>query len=209
MTDRLSTKQTAAMLALMVIAREVSNPDLEKAVGFTLTGQDRTKLNDEGLVESRQKRCYYHKLTDEGWKWCSEEFRADGPPPTSQSSTLTNALYLVTSGVDGYFRREGVELNEVFETGEELTTEEIEERVRKAYRKLARTPRAWVALAELRSRLGGIPHGQVTSVLKELSRTERVKLEPESNRKALTQADHDAAVRIGGDDKHSISIELS
>jgi hypothetical protein len=32
---------------------------------------------------------------------------------------------------------------------------------------------------------------------------------PESNRKALTEADHDAAIRIGREDNHLLSIETS
>jgi hypothetical protein len=36
-----------------------------------------------------------------------------------------------------------------------------------------------------------------------------VHLVPEANRKALTVADHEAAVRIGGEENHLISIEAS
>lgn len=210
MTDRLGHKQTAAMFTLMALAREVSNPELRTIVGFALDGRERVELNKLKLVDSwKQGNCFVHELTDGGWVWCREEMKAQTPPPPLPRRTLASALYVLLAGLDDYLRRENLQLVHVFAADVELTTEEIERRIQTAYRKLARSPRDWVGLVDLRPLLGNAPTENVDAVLKELSRTGRAHLVPESNRKALTAADHDAAIRIGGEDNHLLSFEAS
>jgi hypothetical protein len=210
MTDRLGHKQTAAMLTLMALAREVSNPELQTIVGFALDGEERRQLNDLQLVTSRKRGRYYvHDLTDAGWAWCGDELSAGTPPPPRPRSTLSVALYVLLAGLDAYLKRENLRPADIFAPVVELTTTEIETRIRTAYRKLAHSPRDWVGLVDLRPLLGDAPTEDVDTVLKDLSRAGRVHLVPESNRKALTAADHDAAIRIGGEDNHLLSIEAS
>jgi hypothetical protein len=210
MTERLGHKQTAAMLTLMVLAREVSNPELRAIVGFVIDGKERVELNDRQLVASRkQGRCFLHELTDHGWAWCGEELGARTPPPPAPRSSLAAALYVLLDGVDGYLRRENLRPADVFTPDVELTVEEIESRIRTAYRKLAPSPRDWVGLVDLRPMLGDVPPKDVDTVLKKLSRTGQARLVPESNRKAITAADRRAAVRIGGEDNHLLCIETS
>ena len=212
MTDRLGHKQTAAMLTLMVLGRAVSNPELHTIVGFSLDGRERVELNELKLVDSRpegKRRAFVHQLTERGWEWCATELTARTPPPPAPRSTLVAALYLVVEGFEGHLRRERLRLTDVFDTTGPLSADEIEDRIRAHYQELARSPRDWVGLVDLRRRLGGIPGDQVDAVLRELSRTGRAHLVPESNRKALTDADHEAAIRIGGEDNHLISLEVS
>ncbi|MEV6643871.1 hypothetical protein [Amycolatopsis sp. NPDC051371] len=216
MTDRLGHKQTAAMFTLMVLGREVPNPELKELVGFTLTGKERTQLNDSGYIASEKVgRTFVHQLTDSGWAWCEKEIGAGTPPPPRPLSTLCSALYVVLGGFDGFLRSRKLRLADVFapggppvETGPGVDFEEttLEERIRVAYRELVREPRGWVGLVDLRPKLGA-PAAEVDAVLKELSRAGKVHLVPEDNRKALTAADHEAAIRIGGEDNHLLSIE--
>ncbi|MGW5706991.1 hypothetical protein [Amycolatopsis japonica] len=206
MTDRLGQKQTAAMLALMVVAREVSNPELREIVGFALDGKERRQLNGLDLVASEQRgRPFYHELTERGWAWCEEELSQEEAP--LPRSSLGSALYVLLGGLGRHLRREKLRLADLFMPEVDLTVEEIESRIRIAYRKLSRSPRDWVALVELRPMLGEASTVDVDAVLKELSRSGQAHLVPESNRKALTAADHEAAIRIGGEDNHLISIE--
>ncbi|ONF63680.1 hypothetical protein [Amycolatopsis keratiniphila] len=206
MTDRLGQKQTAAMLALMVVAREVSNPELREIVGFALDGKERRQLNGLDLVASEQRgRPFYHELTERGWAWCEEELSQEEAP--LPRSSLGSALYVVLGGLGRHLRREKLRLADLFMPEVDLTVEEIESRIRIAYRKLSRSPRDWVSLVELRPMLGEASTVDVDAVLKELSRSGQAHLVPESNRKALTAADHAAAIRIGGEDNHLISIE--
>lgn len=206
MTDRLGQKQTAAMLTLMVLAREVSNPELREIVGFALDGEVRRQLNGLDLVASEKRgRAFVHELTERGWAWCDDELsEAEAPSPRT---SLGSALYVLLGGLGRHLRREKLRLADLFMPEVEVTAEEIESRIRIAYRKLARSPRDWVALVELRPMLGEASTADVDSVLKELSRSGQADLVPESNRKALTAADHAAAIRVGGDDNHLISIE--
>ncbi|MFE3178673.1 hypothetical protein ACFXPA_46525 [Amycolatopsis sp. NPDC059090] len=62
----------------------------------------------------------------------------------------------------------------------------------------------WIGLVDFRRALGR-GRAAVDEHLRRLSRRGIVCLVPESNRKALTQADHDAAIRIGGQDNHLLS----
>ncbi|WP_236794614.1 hypothetical protein [Amycolatopsis sp. GM8] len=211
---RLGHKQTAVVFTLMALAREVSNPELQAIVGFTLDGQDRRRLNELDLVAShKQGRSFAHELTERGWAWCEGELGQETPPSPRPRSVLSVALYVLLSGVDQYRRREGLRLADIFAPTSDVTAEEtpedIESRIRTAYRKLARSPRDWVGLAELRTELGGAPAQDVDAVLKELNRAGQVHLVPESNRKTLTPADREAAIRVGGEDNHLLSIEVS
>ncbi|ONI71254.1 hypothetical protein ALI144C_48670 [Actinosynnema sp. ALI-1.44] len=194
----------------MRMARAVSNPELEAIANFRLDGKDRIGLNDLRLVASHKEgRCYVHELTDQGWAWCDDELSRKTPPPPSPRSSLASAAYVVFGGFNEYLRRDNLRLFEIFTANAELTPDGIEERIRDAYNGLARSPGSWVGLVDLRPKLGDAPADAVDAVLKELSRTGRAHLVPESNRKVLTEADHDAAIRIGGEENHLISIEVS
>ncbi|HEY1570435.1 MAG TPA: hypothetical protein VGG05_03765 [Pseudonocardiaceae bacterium] len=210
MTDRLGHKQTAAMLTLMVLAREVANPELRDIVGFAIDGVVRRDLTDAGFVSGRkQGRAFAHTLTDRGREWCREELSAGTVPPPSPRSSLASALYVLLGSLDGYLTREHLRLTDVFVPAVEWTPEQIEVRIRDAYRTLAHSPRDWVRLAELRPMLDGAPASDVDTVLKQLSGTAQAHLSPLSNRKLLTDADHAAAVRLGGEDNHRLLIEAS
>ncbi|HEX5401312.1 MAG TPA: hypothetical protein VFX16_03310 [Pseudonocardiaceae bacterium] len=210
MTERLAHKQTAAMLTLMVLAREVSNTELKTIVGFPLDGKYRLDLNKRGLVVShKQGRAYAHELTDLGWAWCGDEIKTGTPPPPTPRSLLAPTFYLLLAALDDYLRRANLRLADVFVPAVELTPEEIESRIRAAYRELAPAPRDWVALADLRLKLGDAPRKDVDAVLKAMSSVKQAVLVPDSNRKALTPADHEAAIRVGGEANHLLSIETS
>lgn len=210
MTNRLGHKQTAAMFTLMVLGREVPNPELREIVGFTLDSRDRVELNKHGYVTSRKRgRALAHTITERGVAWCQSEIGQKTPPPPKARSLLVPAMYLLFSGLDEYLRREKLNLTDLFAARVELTSEEIEKRIKVAYHKLAGSTRDWVGLVDLRPMLGNVATKDVDKVLRDLSRTGRVSLVPESNRKALGVADHEAAIRIGGEDNHLISISAS
>lgn len=210
MHERLSHKQSAAMIALMVHGREMSNPQLRETAGFALDGKDRLKLNERYVSSKKSGRAFVHQLTDDGWDWCEKELVAFTPPKPVRS-TLTVVAYLALNKLFEYLRLHDVKFKDVF-TGEEGTAPEavnLKEMIVAAYRGLAREPRGWVGLADLRSSLGDAATTEVDAVLKELSRTGQAKLVPESNRKLLTAEDRAAAVRIGGEENHMLSIEAS
>ncbi|MGW4395534.1 hypothetical protein ACWEHA_09620 [Amycolatopsis nivea] len=81
-----------------------------------------------------------------------------------------------------------------------------EDRVQAAARTLARTSDEWISLTDLRTALGDIDHAEFTRAVRDLSRSGNAHLVPESNRKTIKQEDRDAAVPIGGEPNHYISI---
>lgn len=214
--DDVNTPERAILLALMAEARPVSNPELKQLIGTALDGESRRKLNEAKLVSSRKEgRPYVHELTDQGWRWCAQEL-ASGHRP--ERTTIGRALYLVAAGLHRYLERSSLKPADVFGAGAgdgagdgagAAPVMEIEERIRTAYHKLAREPRDWVSLSDLRPLLGGEPPAAVDEALRRLSRSRRANLVPQANRKILSDAERAASVRIGPDDCHLISIDDS
>jgi Mn-dependent DtxR family transcriptional regulator len=88
-----------------------------------------------------------------------------------------------------------------------MRTTRNEQAILTVYQALARRSGAWIRLADLRARLSG-DHDEITATLIKMTRTGYVHLAPDSNRRGLTDADHDAAIRIGREDKHLLAIEF-
>lgn len=84
--------------------------------------------------------------------------------------------------------------------------ERWENLLREQITKLARGPRDWVALVELRPRLDerGASRAAQDEHLKRLSKAGKLELAPESNRKALRGPDHDAAIYLSGEANHLV-----
>jgi hypothetical protein len=91
-----------------------------------------------------------------------------------------------------------------------MNMDEVQAAIAEAYLKLSVKSQDWVRLAKLRPL---VPrrycHTDVTAALIVMISDMRghVYLVPESNRKVMTQIDHDAAVYIGGEGLHLLAIE--
>ncbi|GII42257.1 hypothetical protein [Planotetraspora phitsanulokensis] len=195
----LSLPQIAALVVLMVEAGEISNTDMKARHGITLDGADRRKLNELKLVDSwKQGRPYVHVLTDAGWARVAEEFRAGTVKVTGSPWTTARALM---SGVQGFMERTDRRLADVFGPASD-----VEALIREAYAELAREPGGWVSLTELRVLLRDAARTKVDETLRRMAAMPDVNVVPESNQKALTRRDREAALVIGDQDKHLISI---
>lgn len=89
------------------------------------------------------------------------------------------------------------------------TPHAVTQAVRTTYAEMQRSgdPHGLLRLADLRARLETrYSRAEVDAALKEMSRNRQIDLAPGSNTKALTQADRDAAIRIGTQEQHLISI---
>jgi hypothetical protein len=80
-------------------------------------------------------------------------------------------------------------------------------RIEAAYRGLATRPSEFIKLKALRDRLADIPRPALDAALGSMYAALRVNLIPQSNQQSLTAGDREAALRIGGEHKHLISIE--
>jgi hypothetical protein len=207
---RLSLPETALLIVLMAEAREIANPEIKERYGLTLDGKERRHLNELGLVDSwRAGRSFTHALTDDGWAWAANELEADRPPRGAGSAG--GALYAVLGNLRRFLTRVDLQLADVFvQTAEAapvaVAATDVESMVRAAYDDLASEPRAWVGLADLRSKLADVGRPALDEVLRQMNRLSDVTLAPESNQKALEARDREAAVTIGNQEKHLISI---
>jgi hypothetical protein len=206
--DGLSSKERAALFALLAEARELSNLELEERVGFRLDGKERRKLNDLKLVDSRKPgRAYVHELSEGGWRWCADELFAG---PQAGARNMERALYAVLAGLGRYLQGTGQSLADIFSlraderAGEEV---DVEARVVVGYRVLASEPGEFVQLSRLLGELTDVPRADVDAALGQMYQAQRVNLVPQANQLALSAADRESALRIGGEDKHLISIE--
>lgn len=87
-----------------------------------------------------------------------------------------------------------------------MQTTTTQDAIAAAYLELSAKDQDWVRLAKLRP-LVQANRADVDAELLALARTGLVHLAPDSNRKALTDTDHAAAIRVGSQDKHLIAIE--
>lgn len=75
------------------------------------------------------------------------------------------------------------------------------------YKQLVNRPNGWVCLTDLRPALTHIDRAELDQALKTMFRSQVANLVPEHNQKALTGEDRAAALRLGGEWKHLLSIE--
>jgi hypothetical protein len=78
--------------------------------------------------------------------------------------------------------------------------------IRAAYHDLALVPGEWVGLADLRERLGDLDRTAVDAALRGMLGQPGVRIIPVANSKALQARDRAAALRIGDEDNHALSI---
>jgi hypothetical protein len=210
--EDLSVKERAILFALLGEAREVSNPELAERWGFTLTGKERRTLNGLRLVDSRRSgRTYAHELSDAGWRWCAVELAAGRAGLRGNPASMERALYAVLGGLARHLEDTGQSLADVFRRRsaaepEPPKREDVEAAVIDAYRALAAEPGEFVKLRELREYLPTILRADFDSALERMYRERQVNLVPQANQQALTDADLESALRVGGEFKHMLSV---
>jgi hypothetical protein len=199
--NNLGLKQRAVLFVLMFEARELSNPEMDELHKLRLTGQELTDVLDLGYVVSRKVKrgAWAHELTDKGWRWCADELVADRPP---RVDSLGKAFYGFLGKFARYLDRAELGLADVFAPAEPS----LEDRIRSAYRTLAADPGDWVSLTDLRRALNGDPRTEVDAALLGLNDDPEVHIAPEDDQESMTQQDREAALRIGGQDNHLLSI---
>jgi DNA-binding MarR family transcriptional regulator len=201
-------------------AGEVANADLIK-IKLNLDKPGRDKLLKAGLIDVRQDRKsgpVFMQLTKAGRERAQAEAESDAELPSGTKSGEA-ALHAVLTALrplldrsamtlpDLIARLGGGRLRRVTDVAD-ITDVDMETRIRKAYGEIAPRAGAWVMLNQLREALGHPDRAQVDAALIQLSRAPDVDIVPESNQKVLTQDERTAAVSIGNQDVHLISIGL-
>ena len=198
--------ERAAMIALMALNRETLNSELTRRYGLDVRKPARVRLNRDGLVQSRSlgRKGFAHELTDAGWAWAVAEL--DAPLP-SRAGSAGGALYALLNGLKVALDARGMVIQDLFAPAAPGPAGSLRERIRQAYRSLASRPWDWVELRDLRAQLGDWPRREVDLELIRMFRAKDVNLTLHEDRGRLTQADRDAALRLGVDDMHLISME--
>lgn len=221
----LTPNQINALVVLMVEARELTNSELRDLAGFALTGSDNAALVKHGLVETdRSHRPFSHQLSEEGWAVVR---RLHTVPPPKRGGSASRSLFTLLASLHRSLDRQGISHADFFTgtavaptsaepptsaappvSGDAVDTPaaDPEALIRAAYRELAAAPGDWVGLADLRDRLAGQERASVDAALRSLVRREGVRIIPVANTKSLTPRDRAAAVRIGDEDNHALSI---
>lgn len=210
---RLTPTQILALVVLMAEARELTNKELKELAGFTITGKDNTKLEKElGLIETdRSRRLLSHQLTDRGWRFV-RELPATTPPQAGGSGI--RSMFTLLANIQRSLERLQISPAEFFKQAPRTAApaqrsapnDDPESAVRAAYADLAKASGDWVGLADLRDRLGDVDRGTLDETLRRMAREDGVRIIPLANTKALKPRDHQAALRIGEEDNHTIAI---
>jgi hypothetical protein len=212
--------ESCNMLALMAHAREVHNAELYARYNLGLDKAQRERLNRDGLIASRKDgaRGFAHELTDKGWAWAARELRSGVPP---RAGSPGGALYAILNGLAAVLDRRGMVLAELWadepphddfvpEAPADIAaspSEPLRERIRAVYKRLAQRPREWVYLADLRAQLSGVTKAEIDGTLREMFHAREVSLTLEEDQASLTRAQRSAAIRLGADDMHLLSME--
>ena len=226
---RLSLSQIAVLCALLVEGRELTNAELTANAGTGLTGEDRKRLVADGLVEQRRVgQSYAFQLSPVGWNTglslLAAQERGKGAAATTVGillSGLTRALAAKGTDPRAFFSgsppqlQEGVGVRDpaspAFAGDAAASTavaseQDIEERIRTGYAKLATEPAGWVSLADLRELLDDVARPALDAALRRVAVQPDVRLIPVANLKSLSTRERDAALRFGGEDNHALAI---
>ncbi|KZF01226.1 MULTISPECIES: hypothetical protein [Rhodococcus] len=218
-TEDLNGTEVAVLLVLMAEASPVKNSVL-KTLGPNLERPSRDKLKDLGLIEvNRSVSPMTLELTDKGWRTCGELI---GGEPPARSAGAGKAMFTVLAGLRRWLDRTDSRPADVFSPrGDEAAPDEpaidekavdsdtvdIEASIRAAYARIAREPGSTVRLSRLRNELRDITRTDLDDALARLRRAADVSLIPEENQKTLTDEERAAAVIVGNQQNHLLSIE--
>lgn len=203
----LSTPARQALVALLLHVTEASNPDLRRIYRFSIDKAARDQLTGEKLITWKKglRGAIFHELTEQGWIRGREELTMAPPEGVGAAWHL---LYGAFRHLDGLMVKNEYQLSDVF-SEEDPGPVSLEDRVRLAYSELADEPGALVSLARLRDELPGVPRQDLDETLLAMNRQRVIQLDPDPNRKALSDRAKAAAIPLGGEDMHLITIGLS
>jgi hypothetical protein len=215
----LGVPQRATLLILMVKNAPVPLADLNK-IGISLKLNQRKDLEARKLIEVNDKPWRPNSkrtvlvltLTEDGWGEVKKEFTKQPPPG---SGSFGGSLYLLLNFLQEFFDRSSLSAPEFFAAAQPAVEDEaappaaatdLADSIRAAYAKLAPRSGDYVMLDEIREAIPGAAKAGVDSALRDLDRAADVHLIPESNQKLLTASQRAAAVSIGNQDMHLITI---
>jgi hypothetical protein len=196
----LTVRDQASLFALMVVARPVTNRELRDLAGLEISAEVRRRANRrvELIATTKRGTVNTHKLTPAGKSWCESALAAGRP---DGAKFPAGVLYAVLDSVGQYLARSGTKFGEFFKP-------DTEGWIRSTYTELTtrRPPGSWIKLTALRPWLEDVPRDVVDAELDRMIEQPDVHLMAELNQRSLSDADHKAAVEIGGESRHLLKI---
>jgi len=215
----LSASARQALIALLLSGQQVTNPMLMKRFNLDLKKSTRDVLIKAGLVEltgEKISRAMVFRLTEKGRTRAAAELATSAPDGTGYGVRL---LYAVANVLNSVMQQYGLDVEKIMQgeidqpavprpgrppVGER--EQGLEGQILSAYAALTKRSGDLVSLVRLRQELASVDRAELDKVLKAMDRSRAIQLEPEPNRKVLSDDAHEAAIRIGGEDKHFISV---
>lgn len=205
-------RERAVMIALAALGGRASNAKLKKDFGLDFSGQKHKQLSKLRMLEVHQtapgRPIDAFVLTDAGWAWVEEEMGAKLPANAGAAGgalyALLAALKPVADTVGGLKALLSGSVAQAPETA--LRANDLREQIRSAYRSLAKRPQDWVQLRDLRPKLDNATKLEVDSTLKQMLLDKEINVTLNDDQGSLTQADRQAAIRIGVNDMHMLSM---
>jgi len=192
------------VLALWVLLFTGKEPKISE-MKPQLSPKRRKVLQDRGLVELEKRgRARHLVLTDEAWRWAAEHLDADFSINVNGGRALAGLL----PRLKAYLDRHGVSLAEILASGELPGSDDIETRIREAYR--AASGGEWnvrIRLADLRRELADIPRETQDRALLEMQSAGVLALYPNNDPRDLTGEDHAAALDVVGARRHLVYMK--
>jgi hypothetical protein len=210
--DDLTPSESAILIVLMAEAREILNTELKERYRIDVYKNYRDKLNRLRLVASRKSgNTWAHQLDDRGWVHVQSDLNFDSPRARALGGALVALQVNLRERV--LARGDYRSFSELFSHADIRVPSPAPDaeailrvRIRNAYAALASEPGAWVSMTRLRPFFGDVPVSEFDEALRKLHREPDVNIAPESNQKMLTAADVEAALHVGGQDKHLLAI---
>lgn len=198
-------RERSVMIALAALGGECTNAELNKTYRLDLKRAYRLKLNRAGLILSqKENRTFTHMLTNLGWEYVESEMSGNVP---ARSGSAGGALYALLAGLkpvaDSAGGLRALLINQSYGP---TATVDASSQIRSAYLILAKRPQDWVMLCDLRLELPNMMKSEVDSTLKRMFLDREINLTLNDDQGSLTQRERDAAIRIGANDMHMLSM---
>lgn len=210
----LTVPERTALWVLMHFVEEVPNSRIAEEFGFTIDGKARDRLVELGYVTCRRAagpgRPFLHELTEAGWQRCGAELSARAPKGADKAYRL---VHPVLNDIARFLAHHGFQIADVYASEVTRPAEPepatADDRIRAAYLDLAAEPEALVNLDRVRTALADLSREEVDEALLRLDLLPGVYLVPEDDQRSLSAQERAAAIRIGDEDKHRLSITSS
>jgi hypothetical protein len=203
MAAELTSAEYAYLIILRAEDRELSNSEMEEIYGVRLKSPEYAKLNADGYIVSRTRPSpYRHLITDKGVRALAEPLTLDQGrvPDGGRRSAKERELYWAAM-----LAQQKLLLRAPVKS-RGAPSADLAARVRAAYHDLTGGPGEWLKLANLRARLADVSRTELDKTLEQMLDSPDVQLEPEPFGHRIGPEERNAAVHIGGEDRHKLAI---